>query len=54
MTDEIRENLFRLQDAKYRDFQIKLLPNIEPDSIIGVRTPDLRGYAKDLLKFGDL
>ncbi len=54
MTDEIRENLFRLQDAKYREFQIKLLPNIEPDSIIGVRTPDLRGYAKELLKVGDL
>ncbi len=46
----IQEELFKLQDTKYRDFQIKLIPNINPDSIIGVRTPELRSYAKKIVK----
>ena len=50
ITDEIREELFRLQDSKYREFQIKLIPNVAPDSVIGVRTPALRKYAKELAK----
>ena len=28
--DEIREELFRLQDEKYRAFQIKLMPTVDP------------------------
>ena len=43
--EEIREELFRLQDVKYRDFQAKLIPTAAPDSVIGVRTPELRKYA---------
>lgn len=50
ITEEIREELFRLQDSKYREFQIKLIPTVTPDSVIGVRTPALRKYAKDLAK----
>ena len=50
ITEEIREELFRLQDSKYREFQIKLIPNVTPDSVIGVRTPALRKYAKELAK----
>ncbi len=50
ITDEIRKELFILQDAKYRDFQVKLFPTVSPDTVIGVRTPDLRNYAKRLLK----
>ena len=50
ITEEIREELFRLQDSKYREFQIKLIPNVAPDSVIGVRTPALRKYAKELAK----
>ncbi len=46
----IRDELFKLQDKKYRDFQSKLLPTINPDTIIGVRTPDLRSFAKKLVK----
>ena len=45
---EIRDRLFSLQDAKYRELQIKILPNLEPESIIGVRTPELRQMAKEL------
>ena len=35
--EEVREELFRLQDRKYRDFQSKLIPNVDPETIIGVR-----------------
>ena len=47
---EIREELFRLQDGKYRDFQRKLIPTAGEDTVIGVRTPELRKYAKKLVK----
>lgn len=46
----IREQLFALQDAEYRDFQVKLIPGTEPDSVIGVRTPALRKLAKEFGK----
>ena len=48
--EEIREELFRQQDKKYRDFQKKLIPTVAEDTVIGVRTPALRAYAKDLGK----
>ena len=50
---EIREELFRLRDGTYRDFQAKLLPTVPADAIIGVRTPELRRYAKQLIKRED-
>ncbi len=53
ITDEIREQLFKLQDEKYRQMQVKIIPNVDSDSIIGVRTPALRDYAKQLLKRDD-
>lgn len=45
---EVRARLFELQDLKYRDFQCRLLPTVDPGSVIGVRTPELRRYAKAL------
>ena len=48
--NKITSDLFELQDKKYRDFQVKLIPNIDVNTIIGVRTPLLRKYAKDLVK----
>ena len=39
---EIEKRLFELQDEKYRDFQVKLLPTVDPATVIGVRTPALR------------
>jgi 3-methyladenine DNA glycosylase AlkD len=48
--EEIREELFHLQDTQYRDFQSKVTPTIDPTTLIGVRTPELRKYAKQLLK----
>ena len=45
---EIRQALFSLQDLSYRDFQAKLIPGIDPEHMIGVRTPQLRALAKAL------
>lgn len=47
---QIRNDLFSMQDKKYRDFHAKLIPTVNPEVIIGVRTPELRKYAKMLSK----
>ncbi len=44
----VYEMLLEVKDDKYRDFQAKLVPNISPDTIIGVRTPDMRKIAKEV------
>ena len=46
----IQEKLFLMQDTKYRDFNAKLIPNIDKEKMIGIRTPELRKFAKELLK----
>ena len=51
--NEIRERLLSMQDTKYRDFQAKLIPTVEADSVIGVRTPELRKYATELIQQGE-
>ena len=45
---KIQDKLFSMQDIFYRDFQAKLMPTMDKNRIIGVRTPDLRKYAKEL------
>lgn len=42
------ETLFSLQDEDYRMFQKKLIPTLDPETIIGVRTPSLRLIAGKL------
>ena len=54
ITDEIRKKLFELQDEKYRDFQVKLIPAVESGKMIGVRTPELRTLAKQYVKHEDI
>lgn len=44
----IEERLLSMQDIPYRDFQRKLIPNLAPETILGVRTPALRGLAGEL------
>ena len=44
----LEEQLLSMQDIPYRDFQRKLIPNIDPETIIGVRTPQLRRLARTL------
>lgn len=44
---ELIKELYELRDkGGYADLQRRTIPNIDPDSIIGVRTPDLRALAK--------
>ena len=52
--DEIKEELFLQQDTVYRDFQAKLIPTIDKETVIGVRTPALRKMAKQLAKREDI
>lgn len=49
---EVRKRLFELQDEKYAEFQRKLIPTVEKESVIGVRIPELRKFAKGLIKEG--
>ncbi|MBQ4394973.1 MAG: DNA alkylation repair protein [Paludibacteraceae bacterium] len=46
----IETKLFALQDKAYADFQSKLLPTVKRETVIGVRTPDLRKMAKQICK----
>ena len=46
----IQQGLFALQDLSYRDFQSKLMPTVDKERVIGVRTPALRKFAKELAK----
>ena len=48
--DEIVAELFRLQDKKYAEMQTRIIPTVQPDRIIGVRTPELRTFAGKLYR----
>jgi len=45
---EIRERLFSLADEKYKEFQSALMPSVDKNKVIGVRTPLLRAVAKEM------
>lgn len=47
---KVQERLFSMQDMEYKAFQSKLMPTIAPEKVIGVRTPELRKYAKEFAK----
>ena len=50
---DISKELFNLADEGYKAFHSKLMPTINPDTIIGVRVPALRKFAKDFAKTAD-
>ena len=52
MENKIRQDLFEMQDLKYKEFHGSLCPDM--DNIIGVRIPRLREYAKELYKCNNL
>ena len=54
MESEIREKLFQLRDPAYREFQSKLIPTVDPQKILGIRTPELRRLAKELVRREDI
>jgi 3-methyladenine DNA glycosylase AlkD len=45
---EILDELFEMKDDVYRDFSASLMPTVDKERVIGVRTPNLRKYAKDI------
>ena len=52
--NEIQRKLFTMQDVHYRDFQRSLIPSIKPETIIGVRTPLLRTFSREIIMMQDL
>ena len=48
--ESIQSKLLSMQDTAYRDFNAKLIPTVDPKHMIGIRTPLLRKFAKDLFK----
>ena len=52
MENKIRQDLFEMQDLKYKEFHGSLCPDM--DNIIGVRIPKLHEYAKELYKSNNL
>ena len=50
----ISERLLEVRDEKYKHFQSRLVPNIDPEKMIGVRTPQLRQIASEVFKSGEM
>ncbi len=46
----LQNQLFELQDLKYKEFHQKLMPTVNSDKVIGIRTPVLRKFAKEFNK----
>ena len=49
----VHQSLFELQDEKYRDFHAALMPTVDKETVIGVRSPQLKKFAKEFYKSGD-
>lgn len=49
----LQKHLFTMQDLKYRDFHSRLIPDMDKEKIIGIRTPQLRAFAKKFAKTED-
>ena len=47
------DRLAEVKDDAYREFQAKLVPNIPPETILGVRTPEMRKIAKEVFESPD-
>jgi len=50
LEEEIRRRLFELQNLKYKEFACKLMPTVNPETVIGIRTPELRKLTRTLRK----
>ena len=44
----LQQQLAALADEDYRLFHQKLVPNLDPETILGVRVPKLRQFAKGI------
>lgn len=50
---EITDKLLQLSEEKLQKFSSKLVPNIDPSLLLGVRIPDIRALAKQIVKDGE-
>ena len=50
METVLQKELFELQDLNYKEFHQRLMPTVNPDKVIGIRTPVLRKFAKAFVK----
>lgn len=53
MKDDIRKKLMSMADANYKDFSSKLMPTVDKETVMGVRVPLLRSFAKNLTDYDD-
>ncbi len=51
--NKTQEKLFDYQDLTFRDFNMKLIPNIDKNTVIGVKTQCLKSLAKEIVKSND-
>ncbi len=49
MTD-LQQQLFALQDKTYREFHSKLMPDTDKETVIGIRIPVLRKFAREFAR----
>ena len=42
------KELFNLRDSWYKEFQCKLIPTVDESLVIGIRTPALRNFARQI------
>lgn len=49
----IQKKLISMGEEKYKNFSSNLMPTVKKDVVIGVRTPILRKYAKELTNYDD-
>ena len=48
--DDIISNLFNMRDEQFAKFNAKLLPGVASDRVIGIRTPELKKFARQIQK----
>ena len=48
--ESVQKALFAMAEEEYRTFQSRLIPTVDPTTVIGVRVPKLRAYAESLSK----
>ena len=49
----LRQQLFTMADPSYKSFHCALIPTVDPDTVIGIRTPVLRKIAAEFAKTED-
>lgn len=50
---DIIQRLMDMRDEKYRTFTSQLIPNVSIDTMIGVRLPNVKALARELVKNGE-